>query len=256
MPSKNINFTVSRNDYLCTMQNFNPLEFPHSLLHNMLSKIMVVEDSETTGYGITMMLKKELGIREVVFCQYCDDAYLKLQKAVSINNPFDLIITDLSFRPDHRPNQIKSGQKLIEKVRKIDSRLKIIVFSVDIKSTLLHKLKKEEKVSGFVLKGRNALTDLQLAIQKVKIGKSFMSESLQKDSKTTSFIEVSTYEIQLLDLLSQGLSQHEISTELKLRNINPSGLSSIEKRLNRLKDNFQVKSTIQLVAQAKDLGII
>ncbi len=217
---------------------------------------MVVEDSETTGYGITMMLKKELGIKEVVFCQYCDDAYLKLQNAINNNDSFDLVITDLSFRPDHRPSQITSGQKLIEKIRKIDHKLKIIVCSVDIKPTLLKKLKKEKKVSGFVLKGRNALTDLQLAIQKVQIGKNFISESLIKDSQTTSFIEVSNYEIQLLELLSQGLSQHEIANELKSKNINPSGLSSIEKKLNRLKDDFQVKSTIQLVAQAKDLGII
>ena len=33
----------------------------------MFKKVLVVEDLDTVGYGISMMLQQELGITEVVF---------------------------------------------------------------------------------------------------------------------------------------------------------------------------------------------
>ena len=39
----------------------------------MFKKVLVVEDLDTVGYGITMMLQKELGIEEVKLIQYCNE---------------------------------------------------------------------------------------------------------------------------------------------------------------------------------------
>ena len=69
-------------------------------------------------------------------------------------------------------------------------------------------------------------------------------------------LEIYDYDIQLLSLLSKGLSQEEISHSLKAREISPNSLSTIEKRLNKLRIQFKANNAIHLVATAKDLGLI
>jgi hypothetical protein len=56
--------------------------------------------------------------------------------------------------------------------------------------------------------------------------------------------------------MSNGLSQDEISQLFKKNNISPSSLSTIEKRLNKLRIQFRANNAIHLVAIAKDLGLI
>ena len=43
---------------------------------------------------------------------------------------------------------------------------------------------------------------------------------------------------------------------LKEKSIKPNSLSSVEKTLNNLKETFAAKSTEQLVAICKDLGVL
>ena len=63
-------------------------------------------------------------------------------------------------------------------------------------------------------------------------------------------------DILLVEKLSQGYSQDEISSTFKKQKIKPSSLSSIEKRLNKLKVQFKANNAIHLVAKVKDLGLI
>jgi transcriptional regulator len=57
-------------------------------------------------------------------------------------------------------------------------------------------------------------------------------------------------------MLEQGHHQSEISKIFKKQSTSPSSTSTIEKRINNLKTYFKAKNTINLVAKAKDLGII
>jgi two-component system capsular synthesis response regulator RcsB len=50
--------------------------------------------------------------------------------------------------------------------------------------------------------------------------------------------------------------QKEIPAYLQENNIRPSGLSSIEKRLNLMKEVLDFSKNEQLVAYCKDFGII
>jgi len=56
--------------------------------------------------------------------------------------------------------------------------------------------------------------------------------------------------------LAEGYSQEEISKLFKSKNISPSSLSSIEKRVSRLKIHLGAKNTYQLIALSKDIGLI
>ena len=60
----------------------------------------------------------------------------------------------------------------------------------------------------------------------------------------------------LVDLLCQGMRQKQISSYLQENDIRPSGLSSVEKRLNGLKESLNVNTTEQVVAIFKDMGLI
>ena len=59
----------------------------------------------------------------------------------------------------------------------------------------------------------------------------------------------------LLQELANGYSQQEISARLAKEGISPSSLSSIEKRINRLKDYFMARNIPHLIALAKDMGL-
>ena len=69
-------------------------------------------------------------------------------------------------------------------------------------------------------------------------------------------LEIDNYDIQVVKLLSNGLSQEEISQKFKDNNISPNSLSTIEKRLNKLRIQFKANNAIHLVAIVKDLGLI
>ena len=106
------------------------------------------------------------------------------------------------------------------------------------------------------VKGRNGLKDLREAIENVKEGKEFVSPSLKPGLNGSTDFEIEEYDIFLLKHLSYGLSQNQISDLFISKKIAPSSISSIEKRLNRLKDILKANNNVQLVANAKDLGII
>lgn len=222
----------------------------------MFKKVLVVEDLDTVGYGISMMLKQDLKVKEVILTQYCDDAYLKFQSAIQNNAPFELLITDLSFQKDHRPSTIASGKALIERIREKHQEIPIIICSVEEKPDMVKRFVSKNQISAYVLKGRYGLKDLREAVSAVFGGKQFLSNKIEQLSKGTNVFEIEEYDVSLLRYLSNGLTQDQISDLFNSKGVNPSSLSSIEKRLNKLKDILQANNNVQLVANAKDIGLI
>jgi len=69
-------------------------------------------------------------------------------------------------------------------------------------------------------------------------------------------IKLTDYDLNIVECLSKGMSQTEISNDLKQKQWKPSGVSTIEKRLKFLKKYFKAKNPTHLVAITKDLGLI
>lgn len=222
----------------------------------MFNKALVVEDLDSVGLGISHMLQQQIGINEVVRSQYCSDAYLKFIRSAKESVPFDLVITDLSFDKDHRNDTIANGIQLIKQIRSLGHATPIIVCSVEEKLTTVRNLFKHEAISGYIVKGRQGLKHLAAAIEVVEKGDTYLSPELRNLARRKQAFEIQQYDVNLLYYLSKGLSQDEISKYLHQNGISPSSLSSIEKRLNRLKDELKAKSTVQLIANAKDIGLI
>ncbi|MGD1945341.1 MAG: response regulator [Croceivirga sp.] len=222
----------------------------------MFKKVLVVEDLDTVGYGIVNMLQNELEIKEVTLTQYCDEGYLKFQRALQDEAPFELVISDLSFVQDHRPSTLSSGSAFIHKIREQGHQTPIIICTVDEKPDMATQLMKQKAISAYVLKGRHGLTDLKKAIASVFEGQSFVSDKVKGLTRKKMAFEIKEYDISILSYLSNGFTQEQIAVAFKTNSISPNSLSTIEKRLNKLKDVLKANNNVQLVANAKDLGLI
>lgn len=222
----------------------------------MFTKVLIADDIDFNDVGAAQVLK-ELGVQEVQYSKYCDDALLKLKRAALDGVPFDLLISDLSFKSDHQINQLNSGQELTQAVKTLFPELKVIVFSIEDRSHRIKALFDDLKINGYVLKGRNTMYDLKVAVQKAFLNQpnnvSAELWSLMQENPTT---EIDAYDIILMKKLSLGVSQEQMEQVLKLEGVAPNSKSSIEKHLSKLKVYFQANNSIHLVAIAKDLGII
>ncbi|KAB1228795.1 response regulator [Chryseobacterium viscerum] len=221
----------------------------------MFKKILIAEDHESSSISVQKTLE-DLNISNADYVYYCDDAIAKIQKSIRENDLYDLLITDLSFEEDHREQKIKDGKELISAAKELHPSLKAIVFSAEHKSGVIDSLFSEYGINGFVRKARNDSKELKKAIASVYVNENYLSLDLKQEVKKLNSYEFSSYDITLVSLLSQGVLQKNIPVYLQNNNIKPNSLSSVEKKLNNLKEDLQVTSNEQLVAFCKDLGII
>lgn len=221
----------------------------------MFKKILIAEDHESSSISVQKTLE-DLNISQTDYVYYCDDALAKVKKSIREGDLYDLLITDLSFEEDHHQQNIKDGKELIQEVRELIPDLKVIVFSGEHKSGIIDSLFNTYKINGYVRKARHDSKDLKKAISSVYINEKYLSLDLRQEVKKLNNYEFTAYDITLVSLLAQGVLQKNIPTFLQNNNIKPNSLSSVEKRLNSLKENLNVASNEQLVAFCKDLGII
>jgi len=222
----------------------------------MFHKVLVAEDFDSISITVVQALN-ELFVSEIQHAKYCDDALLKIRKAIQDDAPFDLLICDLSFKTDHRENKLNSGEELIAAIKKVQPNIKIIVFSIEDKSFRIKSLFNDLGINAFVPKGRNSIPELEKAILDVfNNDTKILSPELSHALRDKSLIEIENYDISLLKLLSKGLILDEIALDFKNLGLVPNGSSSIEKRINKLKIYFKANNNVHLIAIAKDLGVI
>jgi len=221
----------------------------------MLKKVLVAEDIDSINLGVSKTLKS-LDILNYDISQYCDDAYLKFKKAQLDKEPYDLLITDLSFKKNYRNQKLANGEELLTQLKKEQPTLKVIVFTIEDHPQKFKSIWETGLVDAYVCKDRKGLKDLAIAISTIKNGAKYTSIQLQESNVKQNTIQITTYDTTLLKLLSEGLTQDEIETQFKKKNLSPSSRSSIEKRLKDLRDELGARTTIHLVTIAKELRLI
>lgn len=222
----------------------------------MFHKVLVAEELDSISLGMAQAFEA-LSINEFHYAKYCDDAFLKIKKALKNNAPYDLLISDLSFKSDSWHNRINSGDELIAAVKKIQPNIKTIVFSVEDKSYKIKSLFENLGINSYVLKGRDDCPQLKKAIEAIYANEEkFVSRELYPILGNKSIIEIEKYDISILTALSKGMTINELSIEFILSGITPNGCSSIEKRISKLRVYFNAKNNVHLMAIAKDLGLV
>jgi len=222
----------------------------------MFKKVLVAEDLDGISIAVVQVLE-ELQVPVIHHVKYCDEGLLKVKKALVEKEPYDLLITDLSFKSDHRKVNLNSGDELIDAINKVQPKLKKIVFSIEDKSFRIKTLFNDLGINAYVSKGRNSITELRNAIQSTfNNEEKILSSDLSFNFNDKTLIEIESYDISILKLLSQGYILESISKEFKDLSITPNGTSSIEKRINKLKIYFKANNNVHLIAIAKDFGLV
>ncbi|MET0945939.1 MAG: response regulator [Flavobacterium sp.] len=222
----------------------------------MFKKVLVAEDLDSISIAVIQVLE-DLKIPTIHHVKYCDDGLLRVKKALLENAPYDLLITDLSFKSDHRKTALSSGDELIEAINTVQPSLKKIVFSIEDKSYRIKSLFNDLKINAYVSKGRNSINELRKAIEGTFKGEEkILSSDLSFSFNDKTLIEIESYDISILKLLAQGYILENIASEFKSSSITPNGTSSIEKRINKLKIYFKANNNVHLIAIAKDFGLV
>jgi DNA-binding NarL/FixJ family response regulator len=212
----------------------------------MFKKVLIAEDYQDTNWGIVETLQKKLHIGEVQKEYYCDQAFTRLKVAHADKKPFELLIIDCHFKKDHVTRSITSGIELIELARELQPNLKVIVNSIEDNPVKINTLFKDQKINGYVCKGRNGLTELVTAVQEVFHNRTFYSQQINLNVANNVF-ELDDFDLSILKELSEGLTKKEISRKFKKENISPSSESTIDKRISRLYDEYGAKNTTSLL---------
>jgi len=222
----------------------------------MFKKVIIAEDLDAMNLGIQQVLK-DLNIENFQHSKYCDEALLKVRKAIQDNEPYDLLISDLSFKTDHREVKIASGDELVQKVRELQPDIKIIAYSVEDKSYRIKSLFDNAGIDAFVLKGLNSIEELKKAINLIYASdETFISPEVASALQEKNNFEIDDLDINILKHLSLGTMQDDITNTFQELGIKPNSKSTIEKRISKLKDFFKATNTVHLVSITKDMGII
>lgn len=220
----------------------------------MIRKVLIVEDHESVNISLQKTLN-DLGITDIDVACYCDDALRKIEMSQQASSTYDLVITDLYFEADYRAQEITGGMALISAARKIQPDLRILVFSAESKPAIINGLFSEYGIDGFVRKARHDAKELKTAITQIDNHLRYIPRKLVAEQRQHSY-QFTDYDITIISLLADGVLQKNIPYYLQQHNIRPSGLSSVEKRLNHIREALQLYKNEQLVIFCKDMGII
>lgn len=222
----------------------------------MFKKVLVAEDLDTISITVVQALE-ELNVLEIHHAKYCDDAFLKIKRALYDDAPYDLLISDLSFKLDHRENKIASGEELIEAVKKEQPSIKTIVFSIEDKSFRIKSLFSKLDINAYISKGRDSIPELKKAIQRIyNNDEKLISSELSFALRNKSIFEIDSYDIALLKSLSKGYTIEETGKQFNELGIVPNSISSLEKRIGKLKIYFKATNNVHLISLAKDFGLV
>ncbi|SEM40863.1 DNA-binding response regulator, NarL/FixJ family, contains REC and HTH domains [Chitinophaga rupis] len=221
----------------------------------MITKVLIAEDHESANISLQKTLE-DLAIADTAHAYYCDDALNKVAIALKAGSSFDLLITDLYFEPDACKQTLSGGMELIAAARKIQPDLKILVFSAENRPATIDLLYSQLDIDGFVRKARNDARELKEAINEIAKHRRYFPRHIRQLIEKRNVYAFSEFDIRIITLLAQGMLQKDIPDHLQQNGIKPSGLSSIEKRLNQMKEALGFSKNEQLVAYCKDLGAI
>lgn len=217
--------------------------------------ILVVEDQEMANLSLRITLEA-LQLPLPLHSYHTDHAISLFRKAHSEDRPYDLLITDLYFEDEGTAKQLPDGAELIRVAKELQPGLKTLVFSAESKIGMIRQLYEELGIDGFVRKARGDAKELKEALQQVAQNRRYYPREYRSLSAQYNQYEFTEYDKAIIRLLNEGCSQQGIADWLEANDMQPFGLSSVEKRLKLMRMAMQFKKNQQLIGFCKDIGII
>ena len=192
----------------------------------MTKKILIVEDQVVVQMGLEILLEESFHSYHIEIASSFSDAisYLPSEEVA-------LIILDIN---------IPGGEnsKMIEKFRAIQPLVKILVYT---------GLQQEIYADHYISAGANGFVSkideekqLILSINKI-LSQNNVSHKLKTIPTKDFFSELSSRELQVMHLLTQGKFTKEIATALDLK------VSTVSTYKSRIFEKFKVENVIELI---------
>ncbi len=215
----------------------------------MIDKILIAEDQESSNLSVQKTME-ELRIGQSDYVYYCDDALSKIKLAKNASQPYDVLITDLYFEEDGTTQAIPDGFELIRAAREVQPELIVLVFSAETSPAKIKALYDEYQIDGFVRKARRDVRELKSAFEAISKRQRYYSRTTAQSVKQSNTYEFTDFDVNIIRLLSQGNQQKEIAGQLN------RSLSTVEKSLKKIRDEFGFVKNEQLVLWCKEKGIL
>jgi DNA-binding NarL/FixJ family response regulator len=208
----------------------------------MIIRVFVVDDHALVRAGMRMILSGEVDI-EVVGEADCGEEALPLIRKLKP----DVVLCDL-----HLPGV--SGLELTERILKGDHGTRVIVVSV-LEDGPMPKRLLEIGASGYVGKGGDA-SELLRAVREVARGKRYLASSVAQNlalygigGEGSPFDSLSSRELEVAMLLTQGLRQEDIAKRLSL------SAKTVNTHKTRLFEKLGIQDNIALARMAGQYGL-
>ena len=202
-------------------------------------KILMVDDHPIIieGYQNTLLLtKKESQDLVIDIANNCDQALMRINKAVDSKAPYNMLLLDLSI-PASKDGSFTSGEDLAVYARKKLPHAKVVILTMFNEPYRIHSIIDNINPEGFLIKSDLTSSELSIAFQAVLNNPPFYSDTVNSIIKKTikSNIVIDEKNRKILNLLSQGIKTKNLVGHLKL------SLSAIEKRKKQLKLLFCIE---------------
>lgn len=205
--------------------------------------VMVVDDHPALRAGLCSLIGSDPALRVLQQAASGEEAYA----AYRSQRP-DAVVMDLSMEGF-------GGIEAIRRIREIDPRAGILVYTVHNSQVLLERAL-EAGALGFVTKGSN-VDALLLGLKKVARGESFVSSDMvpallerHRPSGISQFNQLSQREFQVFKLLSEGHALPECATILNLR---PKTVSN---HFTQIRAKLGVSSPAEMARMAIRQGLV
>ena len=206
------------------------------------------------GYQNTLLAtKKDSQDLKIDIANSCDESIKFMNRAVSLENPYDILFMDISLPPSS-DGKYTSGEDLAIYARTIMPNAKIVILTMFNESYRIHNIVKTIDPEGFLIKSDLTSKELASAFQAVINNPPFYSGTINSMIRKTISNDIVVDEVnrKILHLLSQG-----VKTKNLIEHINLS-MSAIEKRKKHLKELFFVEdgNDETLLNEARNKGFV
>lgn len=219
-----------------------------------IRKALVIDTIDWVFLGLRQSLHEVFAF-DMDYASSKDVALSMIRKHNKTNAGYDLLIIDIRFQNGFSDLGL-DFYSVIKQIRNHTPGIRIIGHSSDRRPFVLLSFVHEAALDACVLKGQNGTEEMIKAIRNLGQFKPYISPEIFQILNQAPPYHPDNYDKRLLTELANGSSQKEISNHFSKNGLSPSSLSSIEKRINLLKERLRAQNNVHLISRAHELGII
>lgn len=194
--------------------------------------LLIVDDSLIFTQGLSLLLKQYPERIHEIHIAHNYDSTLHLLKS----NKIQVCILDLNFE-----SKEYTGFTIAKKIKELHPLVKIIILTQQAKVDYHQILFEDIHVDGYLDKQLGIEETLE-SLQTVMRGEKYIDQNIQNMLDIGKWLDISDREKEIIHLLSNGLTQKEIASQLFISN------RTVETHVKNLTTKIGAKNSVHLVS--------